>query len=75
MNQTFLMLLMARGLDAAILDPLDRQLMANLIAAEALLGRDEYCARYLRAYRAGKLEQPASESSTPAVKATPAAKS
>jgi 5-methyltetrahydrofolate--homocysteine methyltransferase len=75
MNQTFLMLLMARGLDAAILDPLDRQLMANLIAAEALLGRDEYCARYLRAYRAGKLEAAASESSTPTVKPTPPAKS
>ncbi|MGD0500788.1 MAG: dihydropteroate synthase [Bryobacteraceae bacterium] len=56
MNQTFLMLLMARGLDAAILDPLDRQLIANITAAEALLGRDEYCQRYLRAYRAGKLE-------------------
>ena len=56
MNQTFLMLLMARGLDTAILDPCDRQLMANVAAAEALLGRDEFCAQYLRAFRAGKLE-------------------
>ncbi len=56
MNQTFLMLLLARGLDTAILDPCDRQLMANLAAAEALLGRDEFCAQYLRAFRAGKLE-------------------
>ena len=57
-NQTFLMLLLARGLDAAILDPCDRQLMANVAAAEALLGRDEYCERYLRAFRAGRLEAP-----------------
>jgi 5-methyltetrahydrofolate--homocysteine methyltransferase len=56
MNQTFLMLLLARGLDTAILDPCDRQLMANVAAAEALLGRDEFCAQYLRAFRAGKLE-------------------
>jgi 5-methyltetrahydrofolate--homocysteine methyltransferase len=56
MNQTFLMLLLARGLDTAILDPCDRQLMANVAAAEALLGRDEFCGQYLRAFRAGKLE-------------------
>jgi len=60
-NQTFLMLLLARGLDAAILDPCDRQLMANVAAAEALLGRDEYCERYLRAFRAGRLEAPGPE--------------
>ena len=59
LNQTFLALLMSRGLDAAILDPCDRQLMAALVAAEALLGRDEYCAGYLRAYRKGLLETPA----------------
>ncbi|HSW49912.1 MAG TPA: dihydropteroate synthase [Bryobacteraceae bacterium] len=59
LNQTFLVLLVSRGLDAAIVDPCDRQLMANLAAAEALLGRDEYCAGYLKAYRAGRLEPPA----------------
>jgi cobalamin-dependent methionine synthase I len=59
MNETFLMLLMSRGLDAAIVDPCDRQLMANVTAAEALLGRDEFCGQYLRAFRAGKLETPA----------------
>jgi cobalamin-dependent methionine synthase I len=57
-NETFLMLLLSRGLDAAIVDPCDRQLMANIAAAEALLGRDEFCVGYLRAYRAGKLEAP-----------------
>jgi 5-methyltetrahydrofolate--homocysteine methyltransferase len=57
-NEVFLLLLMARGLDAAIVDPCDRQLMANVAAAEALLGRDEFCVEYLRAYREGKLETP-----------------
>jgi len=56
LNETLIVLLMARGLDAAIADPCDRQLMANIAAAEALLGRDEYCVDYLKAFRAGKLE-------------------
>lgn len=60
-NQTFMVLLLSRGLDAAIIDPCDRQLMANVAAAEALLGRDEYCVKYLRAFREGKLEQPPKE--------------
>jgi 5-methyltetrahydrofolate--homocysteine methyltransferase len=55
LNETFLLLLMAHGLDAAIVDPCDQQLMMNVLAAEALLGRDEYCSEYLRAYRQGKL--------------------
>jgi 5-methyltetrahydrofolate--homocysteine methyltransferase len=59
LNETFAVLLMARGLDAGIVDPCDQQLMANIRAAEALLGRDEYCANYLRAFREGKLELPA----------------
>lgn len=59
LNQVFLVLLMARGLDAAIVDACDRQVMMNIKAAEALLGRDEYCAEYLRAYREGKLKLPA----------------
>jgi 5-methyltetrahydrofolate--homocysteine methyltransferase len=59
LNETFAVLLMARGLDAGIVDPCDTQLMANIRAAEALLGRDEYCANYLRAFREGKLQLPA----------------
>lgn len=59
LNEVFLMLLMARGLDTAIVDPCDAQLLMNIRAAEALLGRDESCATYLRAYREGKLVLPA----------------
>lgn len=55
LNETFLLLLMAHGLDAAIVDPRDQQLMMNIIATEALLGRDPHCKNYVRAYREGKL--------------------
>ncbi len=39
-------MLMAQGLETAIVEPCDPQLMANIRAAEALLGRDEFCANY-----------------------------
>lgn len=58
LNEVFLVLLMARGVDTAIVDPCDQQLMMNLKAAGALLGRDEYCVEYLRAFREGKLQMP-----------------
>jgi 5-methyltetrahydrofolate--homocysteine methyltransferase len=35
-------------------NPLDQKMMANIIAAEALIGKDEYCTKYLAAYRADK---------------------
>ncbi len=54
-NQAFLTLALAAGLDTAILDPLDRELHKALLAAEVVLGHDRYCLNYTRAYRAGLL--------------------
>lgn len=56
MNQTFLVAAVANGMDGAILNPTDKQLMTFLYAAEALMGYDDYCMEYLTAYREGKLE-------------------
>jgi len=56
LNQTFMVMAIARGLDGAIINPLDRRMMANIIAAEALAGKDDYCMNYLKAYRAKKFE-------------------
>jgi len=55
-NRTFLVAAISHGLDSAIIDPTDRVLMANLVAAEALLGKDTFCAEYIKAYREGKLQ-------------------
>ncbi|MBC7248648.1 MAG: methyltetrahydrofolate cobalamin methyltransferase [Anaerolineae bacterium] len=52
-NRAFLTLALQAGLDSAIIDPLDRELRAALVAAELVLGRDNYCLNYTRAYRAG----------------------
>ncbi len=56
LNRTFVAMAMARGMDAAILDPLDKQIMAVVCAGETLLGRDEMCLEYIQAFRAGRLE-------------------
>ena len=53
MNQTFMAMAIAKGLDGAIVNPLDKKMMANIIAAEALVGKDNFCIDYLKAYRAG----------------------
>ena len=53
MNQTFMAMAIAKGLDGAIVNPLDNKMMANIIAAEALVGKDNFCTDYLKAYRAG----------------------
>jgi len=46
----------AKGLDGAIVNPLDKRMMANIIAAEALMGKDNFCMNYLKAYRAKTFE-------------------
>jgi cobalamin-dependent methionine synthase I len=56
MNQTFMTMAIAKGLDGAIMNPLDKKMMANIIAAEALAGKDNFCMNYLKAFRAGMFE-------------------
>ena len=53
LNQTFMTMAIAKGLDGAIINPLDQRMMSNIIAAEALAGKDNFCMNYLKAYRAG----------------------
>ena len=52
-NHAFLVGAMTYGMDGAIMDPLDRDTLSGVYAAEALLGIDENCAEYLSAYRNG----------------------
>ena len=56
LNQTFMVMAIAKGLDGAIVNPLDKKMMANIIASEALAGRDDYCMNYLKAYREEKFK-------------------
>ena len=52
-NFGFTVLAMNSGLDSAILDPTNRDLMGLIYATEALLGLDDYCMEYISAYREG----------------------
>ncbi len=56
LNQTFMVMAITKGLDGAIVNPLDKKMMANITAAETLAGKDSFCMNYLQAYRAGKFE-------------------
>jgi len=55
-NQTFIVMAIANGLDCAIVNPLDKRIMANIMTAEALMGKDEFCVNYLKAYRDNQFE-------------------
>jgi cobalamin-dependent methionine synthase I len=55
MNRTFLALAMRAGLNAAIVDPLDKKLMGTMRAAAVLLDQDPWCQAYTSAFREGKL--------------------
>ena len=47
LNRNFLTLLLKEGIDAVILNPLDKELLSNLFASNALLDKDFYCQDYM----------------------------
>lgn len=54
-NGAFAVLGMHAGLDSLILDPTDPQLMGLVLAANAVLGKDDFCLNFIEAYRSGKI--------------------
>lgn len=56
LNRAFLTLAIGQGLDGAIIDPLDKGVLAQLYATQAVLGQDEYCMEYMTAVREGLFE-------------------
>ncbi|NLO96752.1 MAG: methyltetrahydrofolate cobalamin methyltransferase [Peptococcaceae bacterium] len=54
-NQTFLTIATFFGMDSAIMDPCSRDMIATLLATEALMGKDRHCRKYNEAYRKGKI--------------------
>lgn len=57
-NRTFLAMCIQAGMDSAIADPNDRDLMGTVLAAEMLMGKDRFCQKYSRAYRSGLIGPP-----------------
>lgn len=54
-NRAFLLMAVATGLDAAILNPLDAKMMSFVTIADLLVGNDAACRGYIRAHRRGML--------------------
>ena len=50
-DRTFLAMAIASGLDAVIMNVLDKDLMDTLATAELLMGKNIYCDSFLDAYR------------------------
>jgi len=57
LNRVFVAYMVYAGIDAGIIDPLEPGVMATILAAEALLARDEFCMRYITAERDGRLDR------------------
>ena len=55
-NRTFVTLMMDAGMDSAIIDPLDKKIMAAIHTADMLLGHDQFCMAYLKGVRSGAIE-------------------
>jgi len=55
-NRTFISLMMVAGMDSAIIDPLDKKIMAAIRTGDMLLGHDDYCMNYLKGVRSGAIE-------------------
>ncbi|MPM19696.1 5-methyltetrahydrofolate:corrinoid/iron-sulfur protein co-methyltransferase [bioreactor metagenome] len=56
LNRTFIAMCMHAGLDGAVLDPNNKKMMSMIIAGEALLNKDRFTKKYLKAHRKGLLE-------------------
>ncbi|MGA3084581.1 MAG: dihydropteroate synthase [Thermodesulfobacteriota bacterium] len=54
-NRTFLIAAIASGMDSAILDPTDRDLYRLFRTAVMVMGMDDFCMDYIRAYKQGRL--------------------
>jgi len=55
-NRAFMIQAIAKGLDGAIVNPLDKGMMGAIVIAEALAGKDNFCMNYLKAFRAGLID-------------------
>ena len=65
-NDTFVVLTVAAGADGGIIDPVlsspseifdtDRDSLGYRLAEDMLLGKDEHCKNYIRAWRKGEMK-------------------
>ena len=54
-NRYFMAMAVQAGLDSAIINPNDRELIEAIMTGELLMGRDKHCMGFSKAFRAGKI--------------------
>lgn len=55
-NRTFMALAIQAGMDSAVMDPTNTEMMGTIFATYALLGQDRNCRSYSKAFRAGIID-------------------
>ena len=55
LNRAYVVLSVASGLDAVIMDPMDQVMQALISSTEALVQKDRFCLSYIKAFQNGKL--------------------
>ncbi|WKY45152.1 methyltetrahydrofolate cobalamin methyltransferase [Eubacteriaceae bacterium ES2] len=55
LNKTAMAFAIEAGMDSAVMDPLNREMMGTILATYALMGQDKHCRKYSKAYRAGQI--------------------
>ncbi|MBN2705093.1 MAG: methyltetrahydrofolate cobalamin methyltransferase [Deltaproteobacteria bacterium] len=58
-NRYFMAMAIQAGLNSAIINPNDSELIGAIMTAELLMGKDRHCMNFTRAFRAGKIGTPA----------------
>jgi len=56
LNRLMVVQTMTVGMDGYILNPTDKAMMGMIYASQALLGKDKFCGKYLKAHRKGLYE-------------------
>lgn len=55
LNRTGMAFAIQAGMDSAVMDPLDWNMMGTIFATYALIGQDKHCRKYSKAFRAGHI--------------------
>lgn len=55
-NRTFMALAIQAGMDSAVMDPTNKDMMGTIFATYALLGQDRNCRSYSKAFRSGIID-------------------
>lgn len=55
LNKTCMAFAIQAGMDSAVMDPMNRDMMGTIFATYALIGQDKHCRKYSKAFRSGQI--------------------